>query len=233
MKISNYYDPEFVRDQVLSGRHREVVGGLWEEIGTLAFDYLVQHGLTPETRILDIGCGCLRVGVRLVEFLEPGRYYGVDLSEDLLRAGYEVELAREDLQGKLPREHLLCDGDFAFERLPGDPVFDMAIAQSLFTHLPLNHIRLCLTRLAPSLVPGGRFLATVFHCSESQEWARPIHHARGGITSFPTRDPYHYRFGDLLHCASGLAWSVGEPADWNHPRDQAIVAFTRIDEDRS
>jgi hypothetical protein len=81
----------------------------------------------------------------------------------LLAAGYEHELT-EELRDKLPREHLRAtdrfDCDFGVE-------FDFAIAQSLFTHISLNQIRLCLFRVASAMPPGGRFLASYFEAPRS------------------------------------------------------------------
>ncbi|HEY7982454.1 MAG TPA: hypothetical protein VID19_13355, partial [Candidatus Eremiobacteraceae bacterium] len=37
--------------------HRAYVGGIWEEIGKLQFDFLVAHGLRPEHHLVDVGCG--------------------------------------------------------------------------------------------------------------------------------------------------------------------------------
>lgn len=39
---------------------REKVGGLWEQLGSLQFEYLVRNGLEPHHFLLDIGCGSLR-----------------------------------------------------------------------------------------------------------------------------------------------------------------------------
>ncbi len=228
MTISNYYDLDSIRQTVERGGHRGAVGGMWEEVGLLTFRYLVAKGLRPEMKVLDVGCGCLRVGIHLVDFLDSGNYFGIDLSEDLLEAGYQHELVPLGLQTKVPRGNLLCDGEFAFDRLPTDHHFDVAVAQSLFTHLPLNHIRLCMTNLTPVMVPGGSFHATLFHCPDDAEWQRPLLHDRGGITTHPARDPYHYRAADFRHAIHGLPWSVTEPADWEHPRDQAIVTFERL-----
>ena len=221
--ISHYYDEQSVRERVQSGQHREVVGGLWEEIGTLTFNYLATHGLTPRSRVLDVGCGCLRVGVHLVDFLEPGNYYGLDLSQALLEVGYDVELRHKDLQWKLPRQNLLCDADFDFGRFPGRRRFDVAVAQSLFTHLPLNHLKLCLANLALHTTPEATLFATVFLCPDDRDWTQPLHHRRGGRVSFPARDPYHFRFAGT----EGLPWTVQEPVDWNHPRGQSMVTFSR------
>jgi len=40
--------------------HRRYVGGMWEEIGQLQFDYLVSQGLRPEHVFCDVACGSLR-----------------------------------------------------------------------------------------------------------------------------------------------------------------------------
>jgi hypothetical protein len=50
-----------MRAQLLAAlRHRDVVGGMWDDIGKLQFDFLCDHGLRPSCRLIDIGCGCLR-----------------------------------------------------------------------------------------------------------------------------------------------------------------------------
>ena len=74
--------------------HRQMVGGLWDEMGQLQFDFLVRQGLSPEHRLLDIACGCLRGGVHFVRYLQPGNYYGVDVNAPLLERGrYELASA--------------------------------------------------------------------------------------------------------------------------------------------
>ncbi len=224
---SPYSDLDRTREAVAAGRHRALIGGLWDEVGLLGRDMLIAEGLTPAMRFLDIGCGCLRVGVHLVEYLDAGRYFGTDLSDDLLSAGYDQELRALGLVHKLPHANLLCDEGFNFDRFENAPTFDMALAQSVLSHLPLNHLRLCLENLEPSMAVGGKLLVTIVHCRDDA-WARPLHHQPGGITSYPDRNPYHHRLADLEYCARGLAWDVAEPRDWNHPRDQALVAFRRL-----
>jgi SAM-dependent methyltransferase len=224
VEVSNYYDPERAAKYIRSS-HRGYVGGMWPEIGRLQADFLRERGLRPEMRLLDIGCGCLRGGVHFVEYLDPGNYYGVDLWQELLDAGYDVELAALGLQDRLPRENLLCDGEFNFDRF--GVTFDAALAQSVFTHLPLNHIRLCLGRLAPVMRPGAVLYATIFACERDEDWLRPIERADGLFTTGPTSDPYHYRYADIEYAASGLPWTVEPVGDWGHPREQAMVLLTR------
>jgi hypothetical protein len=54
---SIYDNTAHIRSQVNAGRHREVVGDLWDELGNLQLAFLRKHGLRPEHRLLDIGCG--------------------------------------------------------------------------------------------------------------------------------------------------------------------------------
>lgn len=225
--FNDYYDLERTHRFVAAGEHRALVGGLWDEIGMLARNLVIAQGLTPDMTFLDIGCGCMRVGVHLVEYLESGHYFGTDLSEELLLVGRERELKPRGLDLKLPARNLLRDDDFDFSRFESAPRFDMALALSVFTHLPLNHLRLCLANLQPTMAPGGKFLVTIFHCDDDTRWSGPIRHEPGGIVTHPASDPYHYRTLDLGFCAEGLGWGVSEPQYWNHPRNQSVVVFTR------
>ncbi|MEU1167133.1 class I SAM-dependent methyltransferase, partial [Streptomyces sp. NPDC005921] len=58
----------------------------WLALGRMQFDYLVEHGLRPDHRMLDIGCGNLRGGWRFIGHLDAGNYYGIDISPDILIA---------------------------------------------------------------------------------------------------------------------------------------------------
>lgn len=181
--------------------------------------------------MLDVGCGCLRIGVRLIDYLEPGNYYGVDRSREMLDAGYDIELAALGLQGKLPRQNLLHEGEFDFAPLAAAAPFDVALAQSVFTHLPIGHLRLCLGRLAPVMRPGGVFHATFFVVPGVRAWLKPARHEPGGITTHPARDPYHHTWDDIAGAARGLPWSVDGPHDIAHPRAQLMARFTRLPTD--
>ena len=89
---SSYDDPDFVAGQVRAGQHREVIGGLWDEMGRLQLEFMRAQGLQPQHRLLDLGCGSLRAGIHFVRYLDAGRYYGLDHNQSLLDAGYGTEL---------------------------------------------------------------------------------------------------------------------------------------------
>lgn len=210
--------------------HRGAVGGLWDEIGKLQFDFLVDHGLKPNSCLLDVGCGCLRGGIHFVNYLERGRYFGVDKSKELLNAGVE-ELKEHRLEYKVPV--LVAMEEFDFERL--NQRFDYAIAQSVFTHLPFNSIVRCLMNIEKVLQPGGRFYCTFFENIQGKFNLDPILHSRVDGSDFPTffdRDPYHYDVETFQFICEQTNLRAKYIGPWNHPRDQRMVVFTKT-EDRT
>lgn len=70
----------------------------------IIFERLVARGVEPTDYLVDLGCGTLRIGAHLIEFLEPDRYFGVDLDQRLLDLGRGmlpaglVELKRPSLR---------------------------------------------------------------------------------------------------------------------------------------
>jgi hypothetical protein len=83
-QFNRYTDVDEISRLVEEGNHRDVVGGLWNEVGKLQFHYLVAHGLMPSSALIDIGCGCLRGGVHFIAYLDQDRYFGLDLNNSLL-----------------------------------------------------------------------------------------------------------------------------------------------------
>src|SRR5690606_22363517 len=132
--INRYMDETLMEQRIVNEGHRAVVGGMWDVIGPLQRDFLAAQGLRPDHNLLDVGCGALRGGVPLAGYLDANRYYGIDISQRLLDAGYEKEAHGGDLAAKLPRDHLFATRD---SEAPLDAPSDFAVAVSLFAHLPL------------------------------------------------------------------------------------------------
>jgi SAM-dependent methyltransferase len=219
--LSTYYDTDAVAAAIQRGDHRGVIGGMWDEIGALQLDFLKTQGLQTESTLLDIGCGSLRLGVRAVEYLSARNYWGTDLSAALLDAGYEKEIVPAGLNSKIARSNLVTDPDFSFEGIPSD--IDFAVAQSVFTHLPLNHMRLCLANLGQHVRSPCTFFFTVFTPPGGLPVTQSHQQPRGGICTHPDRDPYHYSIADLHHAAADTPWAIEFIGDWDHPRNQMMV----------
>ncbi len=218
---SVYYDPASMGSILASGQHRDIIGGMWDEIGLMQLDMLKQQGLLPHHVLLDLGCGCLRLGCKAVAYLEPGKYWGTDLVQELMDTGYEKELVPLGLATRLPRSQLVQDTEFTFDSIPDN--IDFVIAQSVFTHLPLNHLRLCLARLALHLKGPATFLFTIFEPEPGTAIHESSKQSRGGVVTHPHKDPFHMRLEDLHYAAHDLPWSIEFIGDWNHPRNQKLV----------
>lgn len=136
-------------------------------------------------RLLDIGCGSLRLGCRAVRYLEPGHYYwGTDLSGALMARGYAEELAEKD---RLPAAQLIEDGDFAFPGVPEG--IDYAIAFGLFTHLHAAHLGRGLERVAACFPRLNWLLFTVFLPPVGTDPSAPRRQPDGVVTN-PDRAPF-------------------------------------------
>ena len=221
---SAYDRAEYIARSVASGGHRAIIGGLWEELGQLQQTFLTEQGLMPHHRFIDIGCGSLRAGVPLTRYLDPDRYYGIDLSEDLLEAGYKCEIVPEKLDGKLPRNHLVASDDFDLSSFGAR--FDYGIAQSVFSHTPVEVLSRCLDRIAPHFVTGGRFYATYFERPEDAPVNDALLHTPGGVVTYPDRDPYDVT-PQNLRAATTEDWDLTIIGNWDHPKDQRMALFTR------
>jgi len=99
MKGVNNYWKQVSEEEMQKGVHRQRIGDMWDEIGQLQFNFLVEQGLLPYHTLLDVGCGCLRGGVYFVPYLENGHYFGMDINESLIEAG-RIELEKINAQRK-------------------------------------------------------------------------------------------------------------------------------------
>jgi hypothetical protein len=98
---------------------------------------LLKEGLYPESKVLDIGCGCLRVGYWLIHFLNPRCYFGMEPNRRMLEAGIEKILEPGLIDLKRPRFD--CNADFDFSVF-GER-FDFFVARSIWTHASKTQIK--------------------------------------------------------------------------------------------
>ena len=206
MLDNKYFNTQLSSDEIEAGAHREFVGGMWDEIGKLQFDFMVSQGLEPHHKLLDLGCGCLRGGVRFVRYLDSGNYYGVECNHSLLMAGRR-ELEMAGLEDKVC--HLLEAYAFDLGQI-GSIEFDFALALSLFTHLPPNWIAHCLRQIFPRMKYQSPLYASVFLNDKG-----PIF---GGIA-----DPYTYSRYDLAVIAHRAGFYTPTFNEFDHPRGQVMM----------
>ncbi|MER6182853.1 class I SAM-dependent methyltransferase [Streptomyces sp. NPDC001652] len=179
------------------------------QLGRMQFDYLLAHGLRPEHHVLEIGCGNLRAGRLLIDHLDTGHYYGIDISPAILLAA-QGTLVREGLQAKLP--HLTLVGDLTFGFLP-EGHFDVVHAHSVFSHSPRQVVEQCLAHVGRILAPGGHFDFT-FNRTEGREHQLP-------------HEDFSYRTRTLTTIAARHGLKARFMDDWERlPHRQSKIRVT-------
>ncbi|MFG6195338.1 class I SAM-dependent methyltransferase [Nonomuraea sp. JJY05] len=202
MKSDTARDPE---GAVGSHTHRR-----WLALGRMQFDYLVEHGLKPECRMLEIGCGNLRAGRLFIDYLHTGNYYGIDISPDILMAAQDT-IVEHGLNHKLP--HLTPVRDLRFAFLPGEH-FDVVHAHSVFSHSPLHVIEECFAHVGRIMKPDARFDFT-FDRTEGKE-----HQV--------LREDFYYRTETLVALAAKYGLRATFMDDWERgPHKQSKIRITK------
>lgn len=103
--------------------HRHYVGGLWDDIGNLQFEFLKSRGLKPHHVLLDIACGSLRAGSHFIPYLNCGNYLGLDKERRLIKLGLEREVQRKLVNEKAPQFVVSDSFEFAkFGKRPDEGV---------------------------------------------------------------------------------------------------------------
>jgi SAM-dependent methyltransferase len=169
-----------------------------------------------------VGCGPLRAGVHFIEYLETGHYAGIDHNAEMLEITREVELPKHGLVEKQPQ--LLANGLFEFGQF--GKKFDYAIAQSVFTHMPLNNIMRCLVQMSRVLNPGGRFYASIYENPHGKLYIDDIRQSETGTSHYDS-DIWHYGMDAIHFAAEGTGLTVEYEGDFEHPKNQKMLVFVQ------
>jgi SAM-dependent methyltransferase len=148
----------------------ELVGGSFN-VGFELLGYLIGFaGLRPDDDVLDIGCGTGRAAYALAYYLDPSASYaGFDIVEELVAWCRDVisprrpnfQFVRVDIRNSFYNPHgTIRPSEFTFPYPDGS--FDVAFANSVFTHMLTPEVTRYLEEAARVLRPGGRCLTTWF-----------------------------------------------------------------------
>lgn len=129
---------------------------LWKIKREFQIRFLKKAGLRPEHYLLDIGCGTLRGGIPIIEFLDAGHYHGID-SRPAIIAEARQELHDANLEHKAPV--LMCADTLS--TLDVGIEFDYIWAFSVLIHMRDEILDDCLTFVSRRLRASGMFYANV------------------------------------------------------------------------
>jgi len=117
--------------------------------------FLRSQGLQPEHRLLDIGCGTLRGGIPIIDYLDRGHYWGIEVRPSVLAEGLK-ELCEAGLEAKSPT---LIVGDVGAIEIPVR--LDFVWAFSVLMHMTDEIVERTLAFAARQIRSGGAFYANV------------------------------------------------------------------------
>lgn len=137
--------------------HRAFVGqpARYDLAAGSQFALLFLLGLREHHRLLDFGCGSLRLGRLAIPYLMPDRYCGIEPEMRLVEEGFKHELG-DDIR-LLKRPRFDANRDYRVEVF--EETFDFIIAQSVFSHTGQAPVAKALAAFADVLAPGGVILA--------------------------------------------------------------------------
>ncbi len=195
------------------------VGGIPETMGPWQVEFLRKQGMEPHHRLLDLGCGTLRGGLRLIEYLDTRCYVGVDPLEDLVDAGRSLLV-----EAKLISKEPMVGPLELIDELP-QRSFDYVLTQSVLNHLDAQQIKLTVGRVARMLKTDGRW-ATTGHFSKD-------------VSEVDLGEPHPVRPNELWRSVAGLGWfravlaaagfAMALVHDHPHPRGQDVLVIRRTD----
>lgn len=168
-----YASIQLTAEDIASDAFKQYLGGgkrQWEQRGRFQLLFLKTMGLLPSARFLDIGCGPLRAGVHLIDYLDDGHYMGFDYNTDFITAAWSIVEDR-GLANKSPK--LACISDFDCSGLAWDA--DFALAFSVLNHCsePERH---AFFQCIPTILRSKARLY-ITHAS----WMRPSHLKSSGL----------------------------------------------------
>jgi SAM-dependent methyltransferase len=174
--------------------------------GAAQFALLIAMGLRGHHRLLDFGCGSLRLGRLAIPYLDPGGYTGLEPNQWLVEDGIERQLGQGILAIKRPTFHAF--DDFRADRC--GEAFDYIVAQSIFSHAGADIVATGLAGFRRALAPDGLALVTFAH---PQAGLRPDAAAAGWV--YPNGVAFEPATVLRMIAAAGL---FGRPLPWYHPR---------------
>jgi SAM-dependent methyltransferase len=170
--------------------------------------------LTPDSRVLDVGCGIGRMAFPLTEYLSlTGRYDGFDIIKS------QIEWCQAHITSKYPNFHFRHLDVYnrtynprgqqtsTAVRFPyDDHQFDLVFLTSIFTHMLPADVDHYLGEIARVLRPGKYVLFTMFLLNaEAERWI--AQNPAGARYTFPKRYPQqHYAVMDAQRPEDAIAF---------------------------
>ncbi len=117
----------------------------------IEFNFLCRQGMARDSRVLDYGCGGLRLGALLIEFLDEGNYVGADVTDGFVRIGRN---RISDLVAE--KKPTFFDIGGSIDALLDCKPFDFIVSTAVLYHIPDQELNLYLENMSRIMSHGTR-----------------------------------------------------------------------------
>ena len=125
--------------------------------GQLQFELLKREGCKPYSKVLEIGCGCLHLGIPLLQYLDARNYVGIDPNEWLRNSAMKDHTVANLIEDKDAR--FLTADDFDASSL--GTAFNLVFAHSVMSHFAHWQLEVFLRNTSKVLAPGGKIITSM------------------------------------------------------------------------
>lgn len=140
--------------------------------GEVQLELLKLEGCTSGDAVLEVGCGCLNAGIPVMQYLEAGKYVGIEPNRWLLDAALASRRVRWLVFRK--RAVFLERTDFDASEL--GRTFDYVLSHSILSHCAHHQLDEFVANVARVLSPKGKIVASIRLAdrdSMDDEWQYP------------------------------------------------------------
>ncbi len=141
---------------------------IWQR-GSGTFRFLKAYGLEPLHKVVDYGCGSLRIGMHFIDHLAPKKYWGVDVTRRFFEDGLRL-LDPGMIAEKDPRLDMLSEETLR-EIRGWHP--DWVFSISVLMHVPPAEVEGFLGKVTGLLAPGARAVV-LFDRTEQNAQTAPM-----------------------------------------------------------
>ena len=218
--FSAYY-ADIIGRKLDSGRpHRTLGQQLWGKDSLLAskgdrrttfssegikhFEKIKTFGVGAADTVVDFGCGSLRVGQHFIHHLDPGHYWGLDISDRFFSDG--LALLPAGMQDeKNPRLHVINAESLALARAAKP---DFIFSTAVMKHVPRDELDEFWKSIAGLMHPGtiaivGCEIFDKYLRTSAKSWAQSELFVREVIERNLPHVPYKIEFSDRTKRISG------------------------------
>jgi len=144
----------------------------YDIIGALQFNILTSLGLRATDKVLDVGCGALRLGRLLITYLNKNNYYGLEPEQWLVTNAIDKEVSHGLIELKKP----VFEYNENFKTTGID--FDYVICNSVFIHASLEQIKSAIRNIEKAMKPNAKFIFNFIvdkKDNDKTDWSYPSH----------------------------------------------------------